>query len=92
MKEISEEKGLRNSDFESAIHSQTACNLSGLVFSFSDVMRRICYEARLKKKGTEWRNNHPICRLYAEQFSHLTRKMDWQKAYDECERMAKIRE
>jgi hypothetical protein len=78
-------------DYQFAIYSQTACNLSGVVFGFARVMKRICYQARAEGCGTEWRNTHPICRLYAEQIYHLTRNADWQKAYDECERMAGIK-
>ena len=79
---------LTQSDFEFAVHSQSACNLSGIVFHFADTMHRIVNEARKTGHATDWWNSHPICRLYAEQICHLTRKTDWQKAYDECERMA----
>ena len=84
---MNDESGLLKTDFENAIHSQSACNLSGLLYSFSDVMQRIRNEAKLKNKGTDWINSHPICRLYAEQVYHLTRKTDWLKAYRECENM-----
>ena len=67
---MNDESGLLKTDFENAIHSQSACNLSGLLYSFSDVMQRIRNEAKLKNKGTDWINSHPICRLYAEQVYH----------------------
>ena len=85
------DSGLQKSDFEFAIHSQSACNLSGIVFHFAETMHRIINEAKKNGHGTDWRNSHPICRLYAEQIYHLTRKTDWQKAYDECEEMAGIK-
>ena len=91
MDENTKECGLKKSDYEFAIHSQSACNLSGVVFHFADIMHRIVNEANKNGHGTDWRNSHPICRLYAEQISHLTRKTDWQKAYDECERMAELK-
>jgi hypothetical protein len=91
MKEVSGEAGLRKFDYEFALFSQSACNLSGIVFHFADAMRRINKEARNNSNGTEWRNSHPICRLYAEQIYHLTRNTEWQKAYDECEKKAGLK-
>lgn len=76
-------------DYKDAIFVQSACNLSGLVHGFSRVMSRINAEARTLGKGTDWINNHPICRLYAEQVYHLTRNTAYHTAYDECEERAK---
>jgi len=59
-------------DYEMALHSQSACNLSGIVFGFAEVMQKICNEANRDGHGTEWKNKHPICRLYAEQIAHLS--------------------
>ena len=90
---------LTPNDYQSAIDSQSACNLSGIVFSFARVMQKICNEASTNGHGTDWKNKHPIAVMYAEQISHLTGvgdtyktsddDMDYLKASDECERMAK---
>ena len=73
----------------SAIAVQNACNLSGIVHSFSSympVIRAACPE------GTEQINKHPICVLFATQIAHLAGiSVDvngYNKAYDECERLA----
>lgn len=50
---------------------QDACNLSGVVFSFARHMETICDEARKQGQGTEWRNKHPIVRLFLNQLLHL---------------------
>ena len=56
-------------DYEDAMAVQSACNLSGVVYSFARVMDKICEDT---DSGTKERNTHPICRLYAEQIMHLT--------------------
>jgi hypothetical protein len=63
---------LESSDYKKAIFSQTACNLSGIVFEFARVMQKICDEAGREGHGTDWKNTHPICVLYAEQILHLS--------------------
>jgi hypothetical protein len=64
---------LTSKDYEFAMFSQDACNLSGLVHSLHEVIDRIWEEARAQGKGTEFVNNHPIVRLYVEQMQHLCR-------------------
>jgi hypothetical protein len=71
--------------YEDAIAVQTACNLSGVVHSFSRAMTAICEEATAKGHGTEWKNNHPICRLFAEQIKFLAGCTDYCKAFTEVE-------
>ncbi len=56
-------------DYQEAIDVQNACNLSGVVHSFSRAMTKI-WESN--KTGTEEANTHPIARLYAEQVMHLS--------------------
>jgi hypothetical protein len=68
-KKIEDDGKLRLRDWEDALQSQDACNLSGIVFSFARVMERICKEC---KGGTDERNRHPICRMYAEQIVYLS--------------------
>jgi len=76
---------LRREDFQAALWSQSACNLSGVVFSFARVMQRICDEANATNKGTDWKNQHAICRLFAEQINHLTRARSYDDAAETCE-------
>ena len=73
---------------EAAIAVQSACNLSGVVHSFHEAMNILNDEAHKTGKGTDWTNNHPICRLFAEQISHLTRNTDYYDASRECEKLA----
>lgn len=75
-------------DYQDAILSQSACNLSGIVHAMSRVMDRIWEEARENGQGTDWVNSHPICRLYAEQISHLTCTADWFQSHQICKEKA----
>lgn len=74
---------LTPNDYQTALDVQSACNLSGVVHSFSRIMDKI------DVKGTDSRNNHAICRLFAEQIMFLTSNRDYSDAYNECERKAK---
>ncbi len=71
-------------DYTMAIHSQSACNLSGIVFEFAQIMERICAQAHAEGHGTAWKNTHPICRLYAEQILHLAQGTEWRDAWHAC--------
>lgn len=78
--------------YQMALDIQTACNLSGVVFSFADVMQAICEEDHKVNGGTEWKNHHPIAVLFAAQISHLTTGSltdthKYYEAYAECKRM-----
>lgn len=77
-------------DYKDAILSQTACNLSGIVFGFAETMKHICEEANRTGQGTDWKNHHAICRLYAEQISFLAGSdMDsWKAAIEQAEKGA----
>ena len=55
-----------------AIQVQDACNLSGVANSMGEAMSDLWAMARALGKGTDWVNNHPICRLYASKIAHLT--------------------
>lgn len=83
---MSDSEFLTPTDYERVLHSQDACNLSGIVFEFSRAMKKICNEANRDGRGTEWKNTHPISRLYAEQIMHLTSAKDWNEAYNECKK------
>jgi hypothetical protein len=64
---------LTTKDYEFAMLSQGAVNLSGLVRSLAEVTERIWAEAHAKGQGTEYVNTHPIVRLYVEQITFLCR-------------------
>ena len=86
---VNMKEGLTAKDYQSAIDVQNGCNLSGIVFSFSRVMQRICNVSCVEGHGTEWKNTHAIARLYAEQIMFLTSGRDYSDAADECEAKAK---
>jgi len=78
-----------------ALQVQNACNLSGVVHSFGEVMQSISDYAFEHGKGTDWKNNHPIVIAFIDKLSSLASvqcldcrlvKMAW--AYKECERLA----
>lgn len=80
---------------KSALHCQDACNLSGVVFAFEKAMRKICDVSHTKDKGTNWRNHHPICILFAYKIASLTGQepiespMMFEEALQECKKLAK---
>jgi len=59
-----------------ALNVQDACNLSGVVHSFSRAMTDLWALAKEAKegefKGTEWVNTHRVARLYASKIKSLT--------------------
>lgn len=68
-----------------AMQVQDACNLSGVVFAFADVMRDLCEHFR--DAGTDYRNQHPIAVMWSSKIASLTRSEDcstMSKAYDWC--------
>ena len=81
--------------WQSALDSQSACNLSGLVFSFNEAMEALCAEAHELGEGTEWKNKHPICVLFITQLAFLSGVADdhitlaYHKAYEACKKGAK---
>jgi len=63
--------GLTLRDYQQALDSQYACNLSGIIKSWSEILMHIWDEAREHEGGTDWVNRHPINRLFVEQAAHL---------------------
>lgn len=59
-------------EYQDAINVQDACNLSGVVHSFSRVMHLIWEEARELNQGTEYVNRHPIAVMYSNKIASLT--------------------
>jgi hypothetical protein len=70
--------------YQDALAAQSACNLSGVVFSFCEAMKAICEEDHKIGGGTDWKNHHAICRLYAEQIMWLTSARDYTDAHAEA--------
>lgn len=63
---------LRPKDYQDAIEAQRACNLPGILYTFSRVMPRIINEVREAGGGTNDWNGHPISVLYATQIAYLS--------------------
>lgn len=78
-----EDKELTVHDYEMALLSQGAVNLSGLAHELSRVMPKIWAQSRAQGKGTEFVNTHPIVRLYLEQMMFLCAR-DYSEAYAIC--------
>jgi hypothetical protein len=80
---------------ELAISVQDACNLSGVVHSFSQVMSAVWKEAERTQKGTDWVNTHPITLMFVSKICDLSRytygaeQANFGKAYDACKALAK---
>ncbi len=55
-----------------ALAVQDACNLSGVVHSYSRAMTDLWDLARRVGGGTEWVNTHPVAVLYADKVRHLS--------------------
>lgn len=91
-----ESKTLTPRDYKNAILVQDACNLSGVVHSFSQAMTKIW--ATLEAEGrasTNAANSHPIAVLYASKIASLTGCSNlgyFTEAYNACHRMAESRE
>lgn len=70
-----------------AILVQDACNLSGVVHSFSRVMSLLSEISNRQKRGTDWKNHHPIAVMYASKIAALTGaelSSVFSKAYERC--------
>jgi hypothetical protein len=83
-----EQKEKLKREYETALLSQSACNLSGLVHHLSKAMELIWEEAGEQAQGTDYVNSHPIVRLYVEQMSFLCRA-DYYARYKVCEERSK---
>ena len=80
---------LSKKDYQDALFVLDACNLSGVVHSFSRVISKVWEEALELGKGTDYVNTHPLCVLYAEKIYELTRaRVQFDEAYDHCRKMA----
>ena len=79
---------LTEQDYRDAILIQDACNLSGIVFAWGRVMKKICAMDDFAGMGTDWKNHHPINVLYASKVASLTgseQPLGFSHAYQACE-------
>ena len=83
--------------YQQALDVQNACNLSGVVQSFSKAFDEIWKAAREVERGTDYVNTHPISVLFADKIGSLAKvqgltseSMDaYSKAMHFAEEMAK---
>lgn len=72
-----------------AMDVQDACNLSGVVYLFSNILSDVLWpEARRIGLGTEWVNTHPIATLFIFKLMDMNRldyESGFSKAWDACE-------
>jgi hypothetical protein len=78
---------------QEAINIQNACNLGGLVHSWSRSMGDL--QRLLREQGTCAVNEHPISKLWASKIHELTEMgmSDYgafSKAYAECKKLAEV--
>lgn len=74
---------LTKDDYKQAITVQDACNLSGVVNSFSALMKRLSEDGL----DTAAKNRHPIAIMYASKIAALTgceHIETFSEAYDKC--------
>jgi len=58
--------------YQLALDSQTACNLSGLIYSLPKIADEVWEELRANNNGTiPAFREHPVMRLFAEQIAFL---------------------
>jgi hypothetical protein len=76
---------------QQALDVQDACNLSGVVHSFSRAMDVLWAEARRTDQGTQWVNEHPIVTLFLDKLASLNRiQGDDSKVYAAFEKVREI--
>ena len=74
-----------------AILVQDACNLSGIVHTFSEVLDTLWIEAARTGAGTLWINSHPVSKPFCYKIADLSKAdsfEDFCEAYAECRKLA----
>jgi hypothetical protein len=80
---------------QTALDVQDACNLSGVVYSFSQAVTAIWDEAHMTGKGSDWVNSHPIVTLFLDKLVSLNGnivsdvRLSYADAYVAVERIAR---
>ena len=76
-----------------AIECQDACNLSGVLASFKEIVHEVIWpEARRLNQGTAFVNRHPICVLFLSKLCSLNGgyyECDYLHASDACEALVR---
>jgi len=80
---------LSKDDYAAATAVQCACNLGAVIHTFDRIIDKLQYEARVFGHGTDWINQHPITRMFAEQIAFLSSPRDYSEAASICETKAK---
>lgn len=81
------QKPLDADAYRMALRALDACNLSGVVFDFAELMYRICHETR--ESGNLTKHEHPLSVLYAEKIYSLTgRGNQFGEAYTKAKEFA----
>ena len=73
-----------------ALTVSNACNLSGVVHSFSSAMTRL--REIYPNEGTAFYNEHPVAVLYSQAIGNITGSESFtafNRATDECEKLSK---
>ena len=71
------DQGLTVSDYRTVLDVQNACNLSGVVFAFADIMQRLCNEGFKNGYGTKWKNTHLTVQLLCDKLADLVKVPDY---------------
>lgn len=74
-----------------ALDCQEACNLSGVVYTFAEIMSALWEEAHTAHHGTAWVNRHPVVTLMLDKLTQLNGHYihaDLKETYAEVERLA----
>jgi hypothetical protein len=64
-----------------ALTVQDACNLSGVVHAFAEVLDDLWQHAHAAGQGTNWVNCHPITRAFVGKLASLSRLQDGDGTY-----------
>lgn len=62
---------LTQADWHNAYQVQDACNLSGVLYSMVEALKRVRAEAAARRLGWDWASQHPIMVLYLDKVHHL---------------------
>lgn len=72
--------------YQQALDVQSACNLSGVIYSLKEVADKVWEEIRSGTSDVKKFADHPVMRLFAEQIYHLAAHQDWHDAYEICQK------
>lgn len=78
---------LTKKDYQTALDVQNACNLSGVIHSWDNIVSRIWEQANAEGEGTDWVNRHPINVLFSDKVAQLTGSHgdeNFHQAYEYC--------